>query len=139
MLKRQPLFEFAILNKRFAEIADECGADIFVDCEADLTCLSDAFNNNYKIKALYLDEAQYSSYPYWVLSIDNKACLMYEINEGDIFIWVCYTEEEYRKSGQMTKLFEYLKGIHSDKYITIDTDKEYLKNLALRFEIAVFR
>lgn len=140
MIQQNTLIEFVKSNANFAEYTYDCGATDFINHETDIDFTTDKFTHIYTFKEFYLNPENFSyypSYPYQVLSISEKAYLMYKIEE-EIFIWVCYTELEYRNQGYMKKLLKHLKSMFPEQKIVLDTFNEHLRNTAQKIGIGLF-
>ena len=141
LIEQNSLIEFSKLNLNFAECAYDCDASEFVEEEVVTDPVTYKSNHIYRFKSFYLDHmnfSEYPLYPYQVLFIKNKAYLMYEISEI-IFIWVCYSEPNYRNRGLMSLLIKHLKSIYPNKQIQIDTFNKSLQKISKAAGIKLFR
>jgi len=104
-IAHERLIDFIEANKNshidFAQHTYKCGATDFVDQSYDFDPRVNKSVWSYKFKDLYLKPKSFEHYPYFVISIPEKSYLMYKLN-SEIFVWVCYTEEQHRGKGYMT-------------------------------------
>jgi len=124
-------------NIDFAKITYECGAYDFVDMETGYEVGTDKITRSYSFQEFYVKESPYSDYNYFVLYILGKSYVMYEIEEDNISIWVCYTEEEEREKGYITLLLSKLTELFPNKNIVGDTFNEDLIKILRSLNIPV--
>jgi len=123
-ITKETLYEFLLKNDNsyYAQIMRECGCISFVDKYPN----EDYTGHNYIFKRGFVDS--YSK-EFNILFIENKSYLIYKTEENQILVWVCYTEEKYRRRKYMLKLLEKLSDINPDYNILVDTFNEGLMKL----------
>jgi len=124
----------------FPYYAYQCGCSNFVKQHHDYDTTAMRSVTSYSFKDTFVDPSRWGDYPYYVAYIPSKSYIMYETYEkgSEIMLWVCYTEEKYRKQGYMKQLLSFLKYQNEDKPIVIDTYDEHLKSTCIDLGIKLF-
>jgi hypothetical protein len=123
-------------NIDFAKITYCCGAHSFVDYEVDFGPEGTTYHYRFKNHIFDCFDSKY--FPYYVMSIKNKAYIMYELQKA-ITVWVCYTEEDHRNSGLITSLLNNLLEMYPGKNIEMDTYSESLRKVCNDLGIPIMK
>lgn len=123
-------------NIDFAKITYHCHAIEFISISRDIVCEEDVIF--YRFDDLFLEEPKYWEYTYYVLAMVGKSYLMYEIEDTQITIWVCYTEEKHRNKGCISMLLSELIALFPGEKIIGDTRNESLIKIFKSKRIGLF-
>lgn len=128
----------------FIDICEQSGIDfpkITYECMAInfVKQVNDGKVKPYTFIEPFLDHSFTKIMKYEVLAMLNRCYLMYQVEGKAVTVWVCYTEEEYRNRGYITKLLTMLIKKHQNKIITVDTHNQSLRKICSTLGINLFK